>query len=247
MRPSPANVTIAIASGRLRPRRSRIRTGWSSATAISSAAPVNATASIAFMTASTIATTTSTPKATVKTVFSVTCDGRTSLSSADKRSDATPTRAREQLLLRRTAPCLGAFVRSLTAHAAVEAVPRSLRCLGRPVRLPALDLADARREIADVVAQLGDLRAVWCGSLQIGVRQRRVEATKLVVRESHLQHLARYQCRLGRPGSRAGRAAGEQHGGRGESPHGATPGPCAASAPARNTSASSLSLITSAA
>src|SRR5215831_16257887 len=99
------------------------RTGWSSATASSKAAPVRATASIAFRTAWTSAITMRTPKATVNTVFSVTCDGRTSLSSAATGEAILPrTRGPEQHLLRRTAARPGGLDGGLATGLAVGAL-----------------------------------------------------------------------------------------------------------------------------
>ena len=70
--------TTAIAIDRFTRRRSSMPTAWSSATAIMIDAPINVRETTACRTASTSPTTSSTPKQTVKTVFSVTWEGRSS-------------------------------------------------------------------------------------------------------------------------------------------------------------------------
>src|SRR3954470_14605969 len=77
-RPNTEREMMAMASERFTPRRSRTTTGWSSATAIITAVPISVSETIARAAPSTIAATSSTPKQTVITVLTVTCEGRNS-------------------------------------------------------------------------------------------------------------------------------------------------------------------------
>ena len=91
--PSTESEMMAMASERLTPRRWRTTTAWSSATAIITAVPISVRETIARAAPSTIAAISSTPKQTVKTVLSVTCEGRNSgLGSVKGRLDSPSRR-----------------------------------------------------------------------------------------------------------------------------------------------------------
>src|SRR5205085_6469567 len=116
------------------------------------------------------------------------------------------------------------------------------------------ELADPDAERADVVAELSDARAVGHRRLRVRGAEFAAGAQELVVRARQFLLVRRGG---GRGGARTRRARaarqqrerdGQRQQGRGPEPgHGRPPGAGTASVPPRNASASSLSLITSAA